>query len=52
MIETLIYALLVKLSTSKATGMDKISSKVLQAAAFATASSCTEIFIMFIDLDE
>ena len=48
----LIYAFLVKLSASKATGIDKISSKVLQVTAFAIASSCTEIFDMFIDLDE
>ena len=49
---SMVYTLLVKLSTSKATGMDKNSAKVLQVAAPAIALSLTEIFNMSIDLDQ
>ena len=46
---TLIYNLLTKLSTSKATGMDNIATKVLQMASPAIAPSLTEIFNMSMD---
>ena len=49
---TLVYNLLVKLSTSKATGMDNIAAKVLQMAASAVAPSLTEIFNMSIDTQQ
>ena len=44
-----VYNLINNLSTSKATGIDKISAKVLRAAASAIAPSLTEIFNMSID---
>ena len=43
-----VYNLINNLSTSKATGIDKISAKVLRAAASAIAPSLTEIFNMSI----
>ncbi|CAB4023335.1 Hypothetical predicted protein [Paramuricea clavata] len=49
---TLVYTLLVNLSTTKATGMDKISAKILQVAAPVIAPSLTEIFNMSIDSDQ
>ena len=49
---TLVNNLLRKLSTSKATGMDKISAKVLKTAAPAIAPSLTEIINMSIDSDQ
>ena len=49
---TLVYNLLVKLSTSKATGMDNIAAKVLQIAAPVVAPSLTEIFNMSIDTQQ
>ena len=48
----LVYNLLVKLSTSKATGMDNIAAKVLLMAALAVAPSLTEIFNMSIDTQQ
>ena len=48
----LVYTLLVKLSTSKVTGMDKISAKVLKVAASTIVPSLTEIFNMSIDTDQ
>ena len=44
-----VYNLINNLSTSKATGIDKISAKVLRAAASAIAPGLTEIFNMSID---
>ena len=44
-----VYNLINNLWTSKATGIDKISAKVLRAAASAIAPSLTEIFNMSID---
>ena len=49
---TLVYNLLVKLSTSKATGLDNISAKFLQMAAPVVAPSLTEIFNMSIDTQQ
>ena len=49
---TLVYNLLVKLSTSKATGMDSIAAKVMQMAAPAVAPSLIEIFNMSIDTQQ
>ena len=49
---TLVYNLLVKLSTSKATGLDNIAAKVLQMAAPVVAPSLTEIFNMSIDTQQ
>ena len=49
---TLVYNLLVKLSTSKATGMDNIAAKALKMAAPAVALSLTEIFNMSIDTQQ
>ncbi|CAB4024243.1 Hypothetical predicted protein, partial [Paramuricea clavata] len=49
---TLVYTLLVNLSTTKATGMDKFSAKILQIAAPVIAPSLTEIFNMSIDSDQ
>ena len=45
-----VYNLINNLSTSKATGIDKISAKVLRAAASAIAPSLTEMFNMSIVL--
>ena len=44
-----VYNLFNNLSTSKATGIDKISAKMLCAAACVIAPSLTEIFNMSID---
>ena len=44
-----VYNLINNLSTSKATGIDKISAKALRAAASAIALCLTEIFNMSID---
>ena len=44
-----VYNLINNLTTSKATGFDKISAKVLRAAASVIAPSLTEIFNMSID---
>ena len=41
---TMVYKLITKLSTSKAIGIDKISAKILKAAAPAIAQSLTKIF--------
>ena len=45
----MVYNLINNLTTSKATGFDKISAKVLRAAASVIAPSLTEIFNMSID---
>ena len=45
----MVYNLINNLSTSKATGVNKISAKVLRAAASAIAQSLAEIFNMPID---
>ena len=45
----MVYNLINSLSTSKASGVDKISAKVLRAAASAIAPSLAEIFNMSID---
>lgn len=49
---TMVYNLINKLSTSKATGFDKISAKVLWAAASAIAPSLTEIFNISMDSNQ
>ena len=49
---TLVYNLLVKLPTSKATGLDNIAAKVLQMAAPVVAPSLTAIFNMSIDTQQ
>ena len=49
---TLVYNLLVKLSTSKATGLDNIAAKVLKMAAPVVAPSLTEFFNMSIDTQQ
>ena len=49
---TLVYNLSVKLSTSKATGMDNIAAKVLQMATPVVAPSLAEIFNTSIDMKQ
>jgi hypothetical protein len=46
------FNLINNLSISKATGIDKISAKVLRAAASAIAPSLTEIFNMSMDSNQ